>query len=387
MMDRENLELLTDVIRAAWGAPSDGELSARLDTQALRSLYEVAKEYDMSHMVGYVLERMGRTTTPMEQEFIRLYMFAVFRCERSAQELDAVSRTLGGRGIDHLPLKGAVLREWYPARWMRTSTDVDILVPKDQLLAAREALQSELGYIFDQASDHDLAFYTPGGDHFELHFSLIEDGVVNRADEPLRGVWKYTVPCPEYPHRYELSPEMFYYYHIAHMAKHFVQGGCGIRPFLDIWVMLSQLSLDREACERLLETGGLVHFAREAEHLSGVWFGGQEHTDVTLGMQSFLLSGGEFGTYENRAAVAQNKTGGKMRYALSRIWLDYRQMCVFYPSLKGRAYLLPVYEVWRWLRLLFGGGAKRSIAELKANASVTEEQRNQTARLLEKLGL
>ena len=387
MADKQNAELLIDVIRAALNEENDGSLSERLSAQSLRSLYEVAREYDMAHLVGYVLERLGRTATPTEQEYIRLYMFAVGRCERSVQELSEISRVLGAHGIAHLPLKGAVLRELYPGRWMRTSSDIDVLVKKEHIENVRELLQTELGYEFDQASDHDLAFTAPGGDRFELHFSLIEDGVVGRADEPLRDVWQYASATPGQPYRMALSPEMFYYYHIAHMAKHFVQGGCGLRPFADIWVMLGKLSMDRAACERLLEAGGLTRFARHAEQLARVWFGGQSHTDVTRRMQAFLLTGGEFGTYENRAAVAQNKKGGKVRYALSRIWLNYRQMCVFYPSLKGRAYLLPVYEVWRWLRLIFGGGVRRSVVELRANAAVTQDQRENTARMLNELGL
>ncbi|MBO4954226.1 MAG: nucleotidyltransferase family protein, partial [Clostridia bacterium] len=35
--------------------------------------------------------------------------------------------------IDFMPLKGAVIRQYYPEPWMRTSCDIDIHVKKDRL--------------------------------------------------------------------------------------------------------------------------------------------------------------------------------------------------------------------------------------------------------------
>lgn len=386
-MTLEQHTLLMALIRSALKGEVEPSVTERLSESALRELYTPAKTYDLVHFVGYVLDKLGRTSTPIEQEYVRMYMFAVYRYEQLRQDTERLCEVLEEQNISYLPLKGAALRHYYPAPWMRTSSDVDVLVPKEQLARAKEAVQDRLGYVFDQASDHDLAFLTPAGTHVELHFSLIEDGVVGKVDEPLRQVWQYAAPRVEGSYHYELDDDMFYYYHIAHMAKHYVQGGCGIRPFLDLWLMLQRQPQSRERREQLLKKGGILTFAQHAEQLAGVWFGKQEHTDVTAQMQKFLLAGGEFGTYANRAAVAQVKKGGKTRYALSRIWLTYREMCVFYPSLQGRRFLLPVYELWRWLRLLFGGGVKRSLEELSANEAVTQQQREETEHMLRRLGL
>ena len=386
-MTLEQHTLLLALIRSALSGEIEKAVAERLSEPALRALYAPAKTYDLIHFVGYVLDKLGRGATPIEQEYVRMYMFAVYRHEQLRRDTEQLCEVLEEQRIPYLPLKGAVLRNYYPAPWMRTSSDVDILIPQEQFARAKQAVQDRLGYVFDKASDHDQAFLTPAGNHVELHFSLIEDGVVGKVDEPLRQVWQYAKPQQGSPYRYELSGDMFYYYHIAHMAKHYVQGGCGIRPFLDLWLMLQRQPQSRESCKKLLETGSIETFAQHAEHLAKVWFGNREHTDVTAQMQKFLLEGGEFGSYANRAAVAQVKKGGKARYAFSRIWLSYREMCVFYPSLQGRRYLLPIFELWRWLRLLFGGGVKRSLAELSANEAVTQQQREETEHMLRRLGL
>ena len=137
----------------------------------------------------------------------------------------------------------------------------------------------------------------------------------------------------------------------------------------------------------ILVEGGLLTFAAEAQALSEVWFGIAEHTDITRQMQEYLLKGGVYGTTKNRVSVQQVKHGGKFRYALSRIWLPYDTLKFHYPSLVGKRALLPFYEVSRWFKLLFCGGVKRSVNELRLNSSATNEEQTETKEMLSKLEL
>lgn len=103
-----------------------------------------------------------------------------------------------------------------------------------------------------------------------------------------------------------MPDEYFYFYHIAHMAKHFVgTGGCGIRPFLDIWILNNRINFDREKRANLLSDGELDVFAKQAELLAEIWFGTAEHTEITKQMEEYILRGGVYGTNENRITVQQ----------------------------------------------------------------------------------
>lgn len=93
----------------------------------------------------------------------------------------------------------------------------------------------------------------------------------------------------------------------------------------------------------------------------------------------------QYGTTKNRVSVQQVKHGGKFRYALSRIWLPYDTLKFHYPSLVGKRALLPFYEVRRWFKLLFCGGVKRSVNELRLNSSATNEEQTETKEMLSKL--
>ena len=97
------------------------------------------------------------------------------------------------------------------------------------------------------------------------------------------------------------------------------------------------------------------------------------------------MKGGVYGTTANRVSVQQIRKGGKIRYAFSRIWLPYDVLKFHYPSLERKRWLLPVFEVRRWFKLLFGGGVKRSVNELRLNSSATNEEQTETKEILSKL--
>ena len=167
--------------------------------------------------------------------------------------------------------------------------------------------------------------FSDSGVHLELHYSLIEDKIVGSAADILRSAWENASPVSD-TSEYVFGDDLFFFYHTAHMAKHFVNGGCGIRPFIDIWVLNHCVSFDREERDALLAKGGLLAFAEQAEALSEAWFGNGEHTDITRRMQDYLLKGGVYGTTANRVSVQQIRKGGKLRYAFSRIWLPYDEL-------------------------------------------------------------
>ena len=171
------------------------------------------------------------------------------------------------------------------------------------------------------------------------------------------------------------------------MANHFYGGGCGIRPFLDLWILDYKVEHDTQKREALLQKGGMLTFALVARSLAGVWFSGQTHTELTRKMEAFILGGGVYGNMENMAAVQQAKKGGKIQFILYKIFMPYSLLKGHYPILQKHKYLLPFCQVARWFRLLSRNRWKRSLRELKTNAEISIEQVSSTADLLKVLGL
>lgn len=359
---------------------------AQLSEDILPQLIRLSKQHDLEHLLALSVKNNGlvleKTTQPE-----RSILMAAFRCQRLQDEQEKLCAVLEEWGIPFIPLKGAVLRMLYPQSWMRTSCDIDILVRKADVEQVADLLVDGCDYVRIGKSSHDISLIAPNKTHLELHYSLIEEGLVQDATRILESVWTVAVAHEDCTYWREMPDELFYFYHIAHMAKHFSNGGCGIRPFMDLWILDGMDTADLGKRDALLEQGGLLKFAEVARMLSKIWFAGAPMTPLCQQMQDYILHGGVYGNMENRVAVQQQKKGGKVRYVLSKVFLPYDVIKFHYPMLQKHKWLLPVMEVRRWCKLLFCGQAKRVMRELEYNDSISAERAHQTQNFLRNIGL
>ena len=77
-------------------------------------------------------------------------LMAIYRYEQSRYELNRICKTLNDAQISFVPLKGAVIRNYYSEPWLRTSCDIDVLVREEDLKQAVKVLVSELHYVVDE---------------------------------------------------------------------------------------------------------------------------------------------------------------------------------------------------------------------------------------------
>ena len=154
-MKIEKFRYLFALLRSALvGAKlSESELEQFSDEQ-IPELSEMAQKHDVGHLLAYGLKLNGLITREEAQKSIYK---AVIRCERINYELEQVCAALEKAQIQFLPLKGSVLRKYYPEEWMRTSCDIDVLVHEYELDKAMDFLVTECGYIYDKKGSHDIS--------------------------------------------------------------------------------------------------------------------------------------------------------------------------------------------------------------------------------------
>ncbi len=366
-------------------------LFGKLSLETMQELYAVSKSQDLAHIVAVELEQQGllsETDAEIAAKFRKQQMIAILRYERINYELEAICKVLEQEKIPHMPLKGSVLRQYYPEPWMRTSADIDLLVHEEDLDRAVRVLADQLNYQNEGKLEHDVQLIAPSGVHLELHFDTIEDYCVMGANSVLKEIWEYAEPESSYLYRNTTTDAMFYFYHCAHMAKHVKNGGCGVRFFLDTWILNHVQHLTEEQKEQrneLLQRASLCEFARMSEQLSDVWFSEAPHDSNTRMMEQYILMGGIYGSSDNSIAVKQAKVGGKGRYVLHLIFLPYREMILRYKILKKHAWLLPFFHIRRWSSLIFG--AKRSLNTIKKSSEIADTRTNDVQTMLRTLGL
>lgn len=356
-----------------------------LDRGAWEIIYKISKEHDLAHIIGYALRSLDiKIDEDLGKAFEKSASVATFRYMQSAYELESIANTLEKAEICFMPLKGSVLNKYYKEPWLRTSCDIDILVKRQDLEKATSVLVSELGYELKPSSTmHDVSIMSPSGVHLELHFELNEENFKESA--LLTSVWE-SGELENAGYHYTMTNELFLFFHIYHMAKHFKNGGCGIKPLLDLWVIRNKMGYDEKKAVAMLKREGYLTFYQNALALSNVWFEGATHTELTRQMQAFILQGGVYGTFEQNVAISQTKES-RFKRLFRRIFMPYRQLIVRYPSLKKCPPLYPIYMVIRWFRILFSKDRGRAFDEIKANQSISQNEINQAGDLINKLGL
>lgn len=360
-----------------------------LPEEDLGKIFAMAKTHDLGHLVAAALLRDDQLPqdSPLYKQATEAQLLAVYRTARRDHTLSKIISALEKEKIPFLPLKGSVLSAYYPEGWMRTSCDIDVLVKEEDLTRAGAVLTEKCGCTAGERGFHDQPFVAENDVHIELHFCIYEDNVFPKANGIFHRVWETVTPEKEGSFRYHMPDELFYFYHIAHMAKHCYNGGCGIRPFLDLWVLCHRGSFDAVARQKLLDEGGLAVFASQAEHLSEIWFGDGSHDAVTQELEEYILRGGVYGTTENRIAAQTNKNGGRGAYVFSKIFLPYDNMKYYYPVVQKHKWLFPFLQVRRWGRILFTGGVSRSANEIRRTRELSAETEEKTAKLFSEIGL
>ena len=383
---KKEINMLFALLRCAVFGENLSEHDKNEAVEKSQLLYAMARHHDLAHLLDYAYKTNGISANNEETafKFIKQQAMAVLRYENINLALGNISSLFEEEHIPFIPLKGAVIREMYPEPWMRTSCDIDVLVQENDLDRAEKAIVEKLGFVSkSERNYHDISLYLDDV-HLELHFNIKEN--MENIDPLLSKVWEYASPKKEGGFEYVLTNEFLIFQHIAHLSYHVVNGGIGIKAFMDLHLLESKLEVDKSVLYKMLDEGNLRTLYEMSLKLSNVWFSDAEHDDVILVYQRYILNGGTFGTKMNAIAANSNKKG-TFSYVSGRIFMPYEQLCITYPSLKGRKYLLPFYQVKRWCRILTKRRYINVGEEIRANKSVSVENMSEYSKLLESLNL
>ena len=295
-------------------------------------------------------------------------------------ELKCISAILKDASIPYIPLKGSVLRDLYPAAWMRTSCDIDVLVPEELINKAVQKLEAKTDFVFHKRNYHDVSMMNDRV-HLELHFSLKE--AMNNIDSLLERVWEYVIIKEN--GEYVFTPEFQIFHVIAHMSYHFVHGGLGIRTYLDLWLLRNKTEYDENIVRQMCDQCNILKFYEACCALTGAWLEGKEYTEVTRNLERYCFEGGVFGNLKN-AEISRQRNEQGFNYIVGRLFLRYDVLKEIYPTLQRYPFLLPYYQIRRWPTVFFG--KRESVKEeLRAMKRTNVEEIESFDRLMRSVGL
>ena len=359
-----------------------------LSKDEIFEIYKIAKKHNILHIISAALIGNGLVNDEKAAAvFEENLNTTVFKGLSMQYAFDRCCELLEKEHIDYIPLKGAVLRPLYPEAWMRVSVDIDILVKPEDHQRTADILVDKLGLRRTEISTpHDITLRADDDTCVEVHFDLIEESIFPKVNEILSDVWSMAEPCDGFTHRHKLPMNIICFYHVAHLAKHMKLGGGGIKDFLDLYLLhLSGQGI--ETCVELLEKGGILPFAKAAEELCMVWFGGASHTELTKSLSEFVMSGGLFRSHKNSSILDIKQKHGKLGYYLSRVFVPYDYLKKQYPVIEKHPYLTPVYGFVRLWSLAFGKRKKIRRGVISHHSKISKADVTNTKKLLDTLGL
>ena len=371
-----------------FGVPLSVPESFSLTEETLEKLYRLATKHDLAHLAGDALykNKLLPKDSSAAAKFQKAQVTALYRYTQLEHEYKQISRVLQKTEIPYIPLKGIVIRPFYPQPYLRTSCDIDVLIPEKDLEKAIAQLTDELHYTWDGTIQyHDVSLFSPNGFHLELHFSINETH--ETMDRLLSQVWENSSPLEEGSYEYRQSPEFFMFHQVAHMAYHFLGGGCGIRPLIDLYILRQKMLFDENILQAFCAQCKLDDFYNYAKLLCDVWFGNASHSDLTLQMENYILHGGVYGNLENSITVKRGADQSAFAYIMSRLFVPYKSLKIRYPVLVKHKWLYPFMTVRRWVETLSPAKRRRASAELKQNRYIKKGDQDNMQVFLSQLGL
>lgn len=165
---------------------TDNEINLYAD-DVFRDLLKMSSKHSIANLIVLGL-RDNKLIDRNSAETQRYILKTAYRCEYMQNEYKYLCDVLEKAQIPFIPLKGSIIRQYYPEAWMRTSCDIDILVHEEVIEKAKALLVNERGYTDHGKDSHDDSLYSPRGFHIELHYSLIEEGRANESAVVLENV-------------------------------------------------------------------------------------------------------------------------------------------------------------------------------------------------------
>lgn len=363
------------------GTKPEEALLANIDMEALLRL---AKAHSVSAMVCMALEQTDAFQHAAETTRLK-WLDAKNKAVRKNMLLDAerhqLEKEFAEHGIWYMPLKGSILKDWYPKFGMREMADNDILFDASKRKEVKAIFQGR-GYTVKgyNKSNHD-EYEKPPIYNFEMHVSLFP-GTYKELTEQYENVKEHLLPVDGTAYQFAFTPEDFYVFVLAHAHKHYSYSGTGIRTLADIYIMNQKLggTMNWEYVDSELRGLGIFSYERESRELAQKLFGIAElPTEANLSeaeqqMLAYYLGASTYGTIENRTLNQMQKLqpdGGaitahtKRKYLLSRIFPGREWCKACAPTVYKYPVLLPFFWVWR---LAVKGVKRRDIAKQELEA-------------------
>ena len=324
--------------------------AARLDCADPDELLEAAETHTLAAIAAAGLEAAGLGSHGTAQESAR----GVWKATQLEADWQPVRAELEAAGIWYCPLKGAVVKDLYPAYGLRQMADYDVLFDAARSDDVRDIMVAcGFSRVHFGTGAHDSYYKLPVS-NFEMHRRLFAESCERAYANHFADIKERLLKDANNACGWHMGLEDFYLYLLAHEHKHYSGGGTGLRSPLDIYVYLRAYGDDMD-WERVRATAaeiGLFEFEEQQRSFAQHLFDDVSLTADEEELFVYLATSGTYGTVghrvENKLADMRGVSFPRLRYVRERLFppLD-ESYSAAYPFFGKHRWLLPAFWVYR----------------------------------------
>ena len=324
---------------------------ARISKMNLDQIYKLASYHSVVAIIAYALEsaiELPHKYDQAKKKTIRKQ--ALFDTERN-KILSCFSR----ERIWYMPLKGVVIKDYYPKYGMREMVDNDILCDPDRMEDVKNILEG-LGFHCDLFGVDNQDVYSKDILCFEVHNSLFQADKYSDFSEYYKDIKTKLICDQNNSYEYRFKTEDLYIYLTAHEYKHYFRGGIGLRSLLDTYLFLIRHEEQIDWCyvNGELDKLKLTEFEKMNRQLSEKIFSEIPLSNEEKQLLMYYVSSGTHGTEEHRvdnrisSELSENDSKiSKQRYITNRVFLRGEELKSKHPFVYQHKVLLPFFYVNR----------------------------------------
>lgn len=281
----------------------------------------------------------------------------IAREARQEIESQKIFTALEKNGVPFIKMKGIVMKNLYPAPYMRSQADVDICMSEENRRRCA-SLMKDLGYeVFAEVENTD-EYVKDDFFYYELHSSVNTSysGFYKLFDEPFSKV----KPAQDSV-GFVFTDEYFYLHLVTHLYKHFITEGCGIRLLCDLYIFeKAHPDMNFGFIRSTLDEYEITDFYDNIIKLNSCLFEGEDFTEQYKSIAVFIFKCGDHGsdavrylTMSNTDKIAAFTKKNRFRVILQIYFPKAETLKMRYPILEKAPVLLPFYWVKRGFSTVF----------------------------------
>lgn len=347
------------------------------DDVSWHDLFVLANYHQVEEMAFYSITKLNhKPDTEERAEWFSAHerneLIDILQCE----EDKVIQKNIADAQIEILPMKGSVLKKYYPRTSFRQMADLDYLIEPGKIEEVAPIMK-QLSYEADDVGSedsHDVFAKKPYLE-VEMHRRLLPPTEENHwhTDD----IWERLEDSFDNRNIKKMTWTDYYLFHLLHFEKHYSMGGIGIKPVVDQYIIMKKLKdkIDFDEVNAILPKMNYVEFEKIVQGLADAWFDDGEMSEELEGPAEFIINSGAFGTfkeYQKFSVERYKREQGiktKKGYFFRRMFMERERMEYIYPSLKKHRWLLPFCWIHRLFKSVFGnwGRVKMELDDFKKN--------------------